>query len=121
MPAKPMSGSYGLLTVLRREGSTARGAALWRCLCACGRETVVPGWELRLGKVGSCGCRREANRDAARRRPADREHQRRLTRHVWPRACRTCGAAFLGTARQVYCQACASPSVRSRRQRQGAD
>lgn len=46
---------FGHLVVLepaeRRNGRTA-----WRCLCDCGRETVVISSHLRSGHTASCGC-----------------------------------------------------------------
>ena len=47
---------FGRLTVVERVGSTNHGAAKWRCVCECGKETVVIGEELRKGDVISCGC-----------------------------------------------------------------
>ena len=37
-------------------GSNERGHVLWRCLCACGAEHVVPAARLRAGATKSCGC-----------------------------------------------------------------
>lgn len=47
---------FGRLTVLRREGKNSSEQATWRCLCECGKETVVAGSTLRAGTVVSCGC-----------------------------------------------------------------
>lgn len=48
----------GRLTVIERTGSTKSGDALWRCVCKCGRETIVTGNRLRRGRTKSCGCLR---------------------------------------------------------------
>jgi hypothetical protein len=49
---------FGRLIVLRREPGLE--PARWLCRCDCGREKVVRGMLLRLGKTTSCGCfRRE--------------------------------------------------------------
>ena len=44
----------GKLTVLNRVPAPKQ--ARWLCRCRCGKETVVPGYELRKGLVISCGC-----------------------------------------------------------------
>ena len=44
----------GKLTVLNRVHAPKQ--ARWLCRCQCGKETVVPGYELRKGLVISCGC-----------------------------------------------------------------
>ena len=45
---------YGYLTVLSRASAT--GQARWNCTCQCGKQSVVPGYDLRKGLVKSCGC-----------------------------------------------------------------
>jgi len=48
---------FGMLTVLRREGSYASGGgATWRCKCDCGKECMGIGSVLRKGDKKSCGC-----------------------------------------------------------------
>jgi hypothetical protein len=47
---------FGRLVVLRREGKNISEQATWRCLCDCGKETVVAGITLRKKIVVSCGC-----------------------------------------------------------------
>jgi len=49
---------FGWLTAVSLAGSKA-GRRLWRCRCACGKETVVKTQRLRGGDTTSCGCRRE--------------------------------------------------------------
>lgn len=54
---KDMTGQrFGMLFVLRREGSNSDGVALWRCRCDCGNECVVEGAKMRKGNTKSCGC-----------------------------------------------------------------
>ena len=54
---KDMKGiRFGRLKVIRREGTSKNGFALWRCKCECGNETVVTGGNLRTGNTTSCGC-----------------------------------------------------------------
>jgi hypothetical protein len=57
MPGNPvieMEGkTFGLLTVLCREG-TYRKFAAWRCRCTCGVEVVVSGQHLRRGERKAC-------------------------------------------------------------------
>lgn len=46
---------YGKLTVLAPAENIGSRTA-WRCLCDCGRETVVKTNRLRSGHTKSCGC-----------------------------------------------------------------
>lgn len=46
---------YGHLTVLA-PAENRGGRTAWRCLCDCGRETVVQSGRLRCGHTKSCGC-----------------------------------------------------------------
>ena len=47
---------YGRLLVVGYAGNSKRGIALWKCVCDCGRKTVVYGTSLRSGRTLSCGC-----------------------------------------------------------------
>lgn len=47
--------TYGELTVLHRSPSGGDGAALWSCVCSCGKQTRVEGRRLRSGATRSCG------------------------------------------------------------------
>ena len=49
---------FGKLTVLNRViGKTDKtGNAYWRCLCDCGKETIVASRSLKSGDCQSCGC-----------------------------------------------------------------
>lgn len=51
---------FGMLTVLRRNAAetSAMGQGVYDCLCDCGREKTVAGYNLRSGAVTSCGCQR---------------------------------------------------------------
>jgi hypothetical protein len=49
---------FGKLTVLefvgRKNGTS--GDSLWRCMCECGTNSIVYGWNLKAGKSKTCGC-----------------------------------------------------------------
>lgn len=47
---------FGRLTVQERTKVKGRREIYWRCLCNCGRLTLVMSQNLREGKVQSCGC-----------------------------------------------------------------
>jgi hypothetical protein len=51
----PAGSRFGRLVVVRFESMQDRKAA-YRCLCDCGRTTVVNGVHLRRGNIRSCGC-----------------------------------------------------------------
>jgi hypothetical protein len=57
---------YGRLTVIDRDENTSRGKAKWICLCDCGnvKTKSVLGYDLKSGKVRSCGCLyKESNKE----------------------------------------------------------
>lgn len=60
--AKDITGqTFNHLKVVSREGSLidkhgSKEAAMWKCVCECGNETIVSGYSLRSGHVKSCGC-----------------------------------------------------------------
>lgn len=48
---------FGRLVVHSRGASTKNGGTRWTCLCDCGKFTrPVSGYDLKAGKVVSCGC-----------------------------------------------------------------
>lgn len=47
---------FGKLKVIKRNGRTKEGNALWLCKCDCGNTTTAVGSILRRGAVVSCGC-----------------------------------------------------------------
>lgn len=51
---------FGHLTVLKEVGKNKHGKYLWLCKCDCGKETIVPGNDLKRkkGSISSCGCRK---------------------------------------------------------------
>jgi len=44
------------LRVVERSQNNRFGQATWKCLCDCGKETVVDSHSLRRGNTKSCGC-----------------------------------------------------------------
>ena len=71
---------FGRLTVLERAGSDKRKNVIWKCLCDCGKETIVPTADLRRGHTTSCGCWRQ--KEVAIRSIKHGETGTRLY-HVW--------------------------------------
>lgn len=96
--------TLGGVLVLYRAGTTRGRAPVWRVRClTCGREYDTPHTSA-VKRPAAC---RVCVRPALGRRAAAGNlasgHVARLSRPVWPRVCPTCGAEYLGTARQVYC------------------
>lgn len=51
--------SFGYLTAMTRLTSArSKKNAVWRCICVCGRETLVPRGRLLRGQTKSCGCKK---------------------------------------------------------------
>jgi hypothetical protein len=48
--------TFGRLTVLQIAGLNAKQNVLWRCVCVCGGMATAPAYDLRNGRVQSCGC-----------------------------------------------------------------
>jgi hypothetical protein len=46
----------GRLSVVADAGVNANKKRLWRCLCDCGKEVVIPSGSLATGNTQSCGC-----------------------------------------------------------------
>lgn len=51
--------AYGRLTVLKFDQFNFWGDAVWRCICTCGKESLVKGSSLTSGHTKSCGCYRK--------------------------------------------------------------
>lgn len=47
---------FGLLSVIKREGSDKRQSALWLCVCDCGEQKLLTSHALISGNTKSCGC-----------------------------------------------------------------
>lgn len=59
---KDLSGQkFGMLTAIERVGSDKKGTALWKCVCDCGKETIVRTYALTGHTQNSCGCTRATN------------------------------------------------------------
>ena len=75
--------TVGLVTVIAEAGRSQHRETLWRCICACGRETIAKGNRLRTARKKSCGClyqRRGAEDPRADTRPVlDRLAERSYT------------------------------------------
>lgn len=50
---------FGYLTVLRRV-ENRKGRTCWLCRCDCGKEKVISAYDLKQGRVKSCGCMKYA-------------------------------------------------------------
>lgn len=47
---------FNMLIVKEYIGKDQRGTSKWKCLCDCGKETIVLGYSLENGNTKSCGC-----------------------------------------------------------------
>ena len=46
---------FGKLTVLEKS-ETVNRRSMWLCQCECGKMKILPGVELKRGRIKSCGC-----------------------------------------------------------------
>ena len=78
---------YGRLTVVKRfyTEKKHRGAE-WLCRCVCGNEIIARGYDLRNGRIVSCGCGKS---DGHRRTHG--EYKTRLYQ-IWQDMRRRCGS-----------------------------
>lgn len=49
---------FNWLTPVKNLYRNERGAMMWLCKCDCGKEVVYDGSRVKLGKVKSCGCKK---------------------------------------------------------------
>lgn len=49
---------FGKLTVIERAENNKQGKTMWKCVCDCGKVKLKPvsSYDLKKGKVTSCGC-----------------------------------------------------------------
>lgn len=47
---------FGKLTVIEFHGKDERRKSIWKCLCDCGKESLVPSTNLIGNRTNSCGC-----------------------------------------------------------------
>lgn len=47
---------FGRLVAKSIAGKNKQGSYLWLCVCDCGNETTVVGYDVRRGLTTSCGC-----------------------------------------------------------------
>lgn len=63
---------FGKLTVIKRAENGVRKSGQkytrWLCLCDCGKEVIVDGFELRRNKCTNCGCESTNNRSISQRK-----------------------------------------------------
>ena len=53
-----LNQKFGRLTVIKEAGKDKNGRVRWKCLCDCGKITIVRRSSLQSGDTKSCGCLR---------------------------------------------------------------
>ena len=93
---------FGRLTVIRQEGTNNLGSYLWLCKCECGTMKVIPGAELRRGRIRSCGC---LNSELARERAYKHGFSRTKIYREWRKMKTRCDCNCSNIYyRQRYCE-----------------
>lgn len=60
---------FGRWTVISQAGVSRHQCATWNCRCICGKDKIVEGRALRIGKSKSCGClKTEVSAEGCRKR-----------------------------------------------------
>ncbi len=81
---------FGRLVALEEVGKS-NGQLTWRCICDCGKQTVVRGGDLRHGTTKSCGClSREVSSRKATKHGHARENGGSREYHSWQSMHRRC-------------------------------
>lgn len=55
---------FGKLLVIEYSHTTSDGRACWKCMCDCGKTTIVKAKYLLCGDTKSCGCLKQPNPDS---------------------------------------------------------
>jgi hypothetical protein len=79
-----MGQVFGRLIVIGYSGRTKSGVNLWLCRCKCGTEKAIRQYDLKSGRVKSCGCLKRETTAAVRFRDLTGQKFARLTaiKHV---------------------------------------
>lgn len=54
----------GLLTVIRKSGTTPKGGTMYFCHCDCGKDKEIAAYQLASGAAKSCGCLLRENQES---------------------------------------------------------
>ena len=49
---------FSSLSVIKKSDEIKCGNVMWECQCDCGNTTLVTSYNLRSGRIGSCGCQK---------------------------------------------------------------
>lgn len=73
---------FGKLTVIAQSNNTKTGKRKWICMCECGKlkEKPVVGYDLKSGKVQSCGCNYKISNKHRNKRHGDTNTR---LYHIW--------------------------------------
>ena len=116
---------FGKLTAIAPLGERGHHGEKWLCVCACGSTAEVESYNLRSGRVKSCGCGMNAEQDYTGVRRGDlvgiRKTGRTVTyrgheRNVWEWRCK-CGNVIERPLFEVYPQgiSCCPDCVREKK------
>ena len=85
---------FGRLTAIEyvgdREYKCGKKLSMWKCLCSCGKETVVSLSALRTGNTKSCGCRNKEWKKAFSESHITHGDADSRLYHVWEQMRRRC-------------------------------
>ena len=71
---------FGELTVENFDHKDSHGRAIWKCLCSCGKEKLIPARSLKSGLVISCG---HVNREKAAERLRKLSYKHGASNEPW--------------------------------------
>jgi hypothetical protein len=100
MRAKEMSGlRFDKLLVIAQAKPLKDGTAVWRCICDCGQERLIPGNSLRAGRNKSCGC---ASPKFTHERVTKHGQSRTRTYRIWNGMKQRCSPIAYGKSKRLY-------------------
>lgn len=94
----------GMLVVLSRVFLEKKGT-YWKCICDCGKNTVVFAASLKRGSTKSCGCGKKKIGDNFRKRPYEAIYNT-LVRNLKGRELTISYEQFLEFVKVEYCHYC---------------
>jgi len=77
-----IGATYSQLTVLSLEPREEKQPPRVLCLCSCGTEKIINGYDLKKGKIQSCGCARKKKKAPVPKKPRKKTYKIKDSRMI---------------------------------------